>query len=143
MFRRKEEVYSIKEFMARKNEVVGLTEKEKKAFFESGILIPLAIAPFLKVKAAMAATTAVPVTAAAASGAMYDKMLHAFDPLITLVQALAYPVAMVVVLGGALFIMIGNKEKGFSMMQGAGLGYVLVQMTPLVLNILVEAMRAI
>jgi hypothetical protein len=28
-------------------------------------------------------------------------------------------------------------------MQGAGLGYVLVQMTPLVLNILVEAMKAI
>ncbi|MEH7374921.1 hypothetical protein [Neobacillus drentensis] len=142
MFRRKEEVYSIKEFMARKEEVVELTEQEKKVFFESGILIPLAVAPFLKVKAALA-TTAVPVTAAAASGAMYDKMLHAFDPLIILVQALAYPVAMVVVLGGALFIMIGNKEKGFSMMQGAGLGYVLVQMTPLVLNILVEAMRAI
>lgn len=142
MFKRKEEVYSIKQFMARKTEVIELTEKEKKAFRESTILIPLAVAPFLKVKAALAAT-AVPVSAAVATGAMYDKMLHAFDPLITLVQALAYPVAMVVVLGGALFIMIGNKEKGFSMMQGAGLGYVLVQMTPLVLNILVEAMRSL
>jgi murein DD-endopeptidase MepM/ murein hydrolase activator NlpD len=29
-----------------------------------------------------------------------------------------------------------EKEKGFSMMQGAGLGYVLVQMTPLVLKYL-------
>jgi hypothetical protein len=143
MFRRKEEVYSIKEFMARKNDhVVALSEKEKKVFLETGVLIPLAVAPFLKVKAAMACE-AVPVTAAVTTGAMYDKMLHAFDPLITLVQALAYPVAMVVVLGGALFIMIGNKEKGFSMMQGAGLGYVLVQMTPMVLNILVEAMRAL
>ncbi|RDU34703.1 hypothetical protein DRW41_22015 [Neobacillus piezotolerans] len=142
MFKRKEEVYSIKEFMARKNAPETLTEQEKKAFIESTVLLPLAVTPFLKVKTAFAAS-AVPVTAAATTGAMYDKMLHAFDPLITLVQALAYPVAMVVVLGGALFIMIGNKEKGFSMMQGAGLGYVLVQMTPLVLNILVEAMKAI
>ncbi|MDM5330343.1 hypothetical protein [Neobacillus sp. CF12] len=145
MFRRKEEVYSIKEFMDREpkaQRVADLTDKEKKVFFESGVLIPLAVAPFLKVKAVLAAE-AVPVTAAVTTGAMYDKMLHAFDPLITLVQALAYPVAMIVVLGGALFIMIGNKEKGFSMMQGAGLGYVLVQMTPMVLNILVEAMRAL
>jgi hypothetical protein len=149
MFRRKEEVYSIKEFMSSKNEDV-LAFCDKKEFRSStlwmnrntGVLIPLAIAPFLKVKAVLAAE-AVPVTAAVTTGAMYDKMLHAFDPLITLVQALAYPVAMVVVLGGALFIMIGNKEKGFSMMQGAGLGYVLVQMTPMVLNILVEAMRAL
>jgi hypothetical protein len=143
MFRRKEEVYSIKEFMTRKTEVIELTEKEKKVFFESGVLIPLVVAPFLKVKSAMAATTAVTVTATASNAALYDKMLHAFDPLITLVQALAYPVAMVVVLGGALFIMIGNKEKGFGMMSGAALGYVLVNLTPMVLNILVEAMKAI
>lgn len=74
---------------------------------------------------------------------IYDSMVHAFDPLIDIIQALAYPIAMVVVLGGALFIMIGNKEKGFSMMQGAGLGYVLVQLTPMVLNILVSAMKAV
>jgi 2-keto-3-deoxy-galactonokinase len=144
MFRRKEEVYSIKEFMTRKNEdVLALSEKEKKVFFESGVLIPLAVAPFLKVKSAMAATTAVTVTAAASNAALYDKMLHAFDPLITLIQALSYPVAMVVVLGGAIMIMINQKEKGFSLMQGAGLGYVLVQMAPMVLNILVEAMKAV
>lgn len=142
MRRRKQETYTIKEFMARKNQPEeALTQKELKVFRETGVLIPLAVAPFIKLSTVSAATTTAP--AAVEAGAMYDKMLHAFDPLITLVQALAYPVAMVVVLGGALFIMIGNKEKGFSMMQGAGLGYVLVQMTPLVLNILVEAMKAI
>lgn len=143
MFRRKQEVYSIKEFM-KKDEVKTeeLTEEEKRRFFETGILIPLAVAPFMKIKATMAAEV-VPVTAAEATGAMYDKMLHAFDPLITLIQALAYPVAMVVVLGGAIMVMINQKEKGFSMMQTAGLGYVLVQMTPMVLNILVDAMKAV
>lgn len=79
--------------------------------------------------------------ATAQNASVYERMIHAFDPLIDLIQALAYPVAMIVVLGGALFIMIGNKEKGFAMMQGAGLGYVLVQLMPMVLNILVEAMK--
>ncbi|MFB5932972.1 hypothetical protein ACE8FZ_06620 [Peribacillus frigoritolerans] len=146
MFRRKEEVFTIKEFMARKQakpfdvEHFEFKEELRESIGVMGALsvIPLAIKPLFAASPAFAAES---VTAAAASGAMYDKMLHAFDPLITLVQALAYPVAMVVVLGGALFIMVGNREKGFSMMSGAGLGYVLVQMTPLVLNILVEAMK--
>lgn len=144
MFKRKQEVMSIKEFMSGKKPVINGFEFKEEVRESLGVagaisLIPLAAQSFFEATPAMAAE-AVPAVAA---NAMYDKMLHAFDPLITLVQALAYPVAMVVVLGGALFIMIGNKEKGFSMMQGAGLGYVLVQMTPLVLNILVEAMKVI
>ncbi|MCO0597351.1 hypothetical protein NGI46_07710 [Peribacillus butanolivorans] len=150
LFSRKEEVFTIKEFMARKhrNVVASDTFEFKEEVRESiGVLgalsmIPLAIKPILAATPAIAAG-AVPVTAVAASSAMYDKMLHAFDPLITLVQALAYPVAMIVVLGGALMIMIGDKPKGFSMMSSAGLGYVLVQLTPLVLNILVDAMKIV
>lgn len=151
MFRRKEEVYSIKEFMNR-GKVVETGKFEFKSELRESLgvlgglsLIPLATKPFFEASPAFAAEAVTVGTAAAnvATNAMYDKMLHAFDPLITLVQALAYPVAMVVVLGGALFIMIGNREKGFGMMSGAGLGYALVQMTPLALNILVEAMKAI
>jgi hypothetical protein len=144
MFRRKEETYSIKEFMNRKP-AVGFEFKEEMR--ESlgvlgGIsLLPLATKPFFASKPVFAQSVeAVP---AIASDVMYDKMLHAFDPLIMLTQALAYPIAMVVVLGGAIMVMINQKEKGFSMMQTAGLGYVLVQMTPLVLNILVEAMKVV
>jgi phage-related protein len=129
---RKTESMTIKEFMNRQ-----YTKKAKSLPSELS-MIPLAVMPILSATPAFAEGTAHKVT-----DAMYDKMLHAFDPLITLVQALAYPVAMVVVLGGALFVMIGNKEKGFTMMQSAGLGYVLVQMTPLVLNILVEAMKSV
>jgi len=65
----------------------------------------------------------------------------AFDPLIDLIQGLAYPVALVVVLGGSIFVMIGNSEKGFSMMQKAGLGYLLVMITPMILDVLVDAME--
>ncbi|RFU61202.1 hypothetical protein [Peribacillus glennii] len=153
MFKRNktEVVGTISNFMAHKdpkptNSRFQYTEEVRESLGVLGALsvIPLAIKPLFTEKVAFAAE-AYPVagSATAATNAMYDKMLHAFDPLITLVQALAYPVAMVVVLGGALFIMIGNREKGFGMMSGAGLGYALVQMTPLALNILVEAMKAI
>ncbi|MCA1319779.1 hypothetical protein LC085_07615 [Bacillus tianshenii] len=149
MFQRKiQTVGSISEFMGRGKESISEAElvtikKGNIAGASLGMsLLPLTVAPLLKVKPALAAgVEAVPVNATVAANGIYDTMLHAFDPLITLVQALAYPVAMVVVLGGALFIMIGNREKGFSMMSSAGLGYVLVTLTPMILNILVEAMK--
>lgn len=146
MFKRKQEVYSVKEFMNRKIGDVTKFEFKEEVRESLGVLtafslIPLATKPFLSAKQVFAAD-AVPVNAINTTE-MYDKMLHAFDPLIALIQALAYPVAMVVVLGGAIMVMINQKEKGFGMMQTAGLGYVLVQMTPMVLNILVEAMKAI
>lgn len=104
-------------------------------------LVPLAVAPWVVGTKALASDGGQAVAVAGTTAGIYERMIHAFDPLIDLIQALAYPVAMIVVLGGALFIMIGNKEKGFAMMQGAGLGYVLVQLMPMVLNILVEAMK--
>lgn len=156
MFRRKES-YTIKEFMNRGKEVLipDVSEFEIRKAKEMGLLagfsLPIILAPFTKVfatseyqvKDIITEDAAGQVIEVAGQVDMYSKMIHAFDPLINLVQALAYPVCMVVVLGGALFIMIGNKEKGFAMMQGAGLGYVLVQMTPIILNILVDAMKSV
>lgn len=92
--------------------------------------LPLVAAPF------------VPITAFAEQS-VQTKMMNAFDPLIGLIQGMAYPIAMVVVLGGALFVMIGNNEKGFGMMQKAGLGYVIVMIAPMILNVLVDAMDGV
>ncbi|MGM8215191.1 hypothetical protein ACLIA0_06380 [Bacillaceae bacterium W0354] len=93
-------------------------------------LVPLAAAPF------------VPISVSAQEN-IQSKMVKAFDPLIDLIQGMAYPVAMVVTLGGALFVMIGNSERGFSMMQKAGLGYVIVMIAPMILNVLVDAMEGV
>lgn len=93
-------------------------------------LIPLAIVPLT------------PSTAFAQAD-IQSKMMGAFDPLIGLIQGLAYPVAMVVVLGGAIFVMIGNSDKGFGMMQKAGLGYLLVMIAPMILDVLVDAMKGV
>lgn len=95
-------------------------------------LMPLAAAPLFHT-----------ITAHAAEQSIQAKMMTAFTPIIDLIQGMAYPVAMVVVLGGALMLMVGNKEKGFSMMQTAGLGYVVVMIAPMILDVLVEAMSGV
>lgn len=119
----KTKTYDFKAFMKRehKNKIKPPTTE----------LIPLATAPFI------------PLKTYAAEQSIQSQMMTAFDPLIDLIQGLAYPVAMVCVLGGALFVMIGNSEKGFSMMQKAGLGYVIVMISPMILNVLVDAMKGV
>jgi hypothetical protein len=118
--------YDFKEFMR--------GEHEKKRKTPTASLIPLATAPVWSNALKVSAETTTSIA---------DKMIKAFDPLINLIQGMAYPVAMVVVLGGALFVMIGNSEKGFSMMQKAGLGYVIVMIAPMILNVLVDAMKGV
>lgn len=119
----KTKTYDFNEFMK--------GEHENKVKAPTMSLIPLATAPLW---------TAMHVSA---ETSMQSQMMTAFGPLIDLIQAMAYPVAMVVVLGGALSIMIGNKEKGFAMIQTAGLGYVLVMLAPMILDVLVDAMKGV
>jgi|SRR5690625_4007421 len=120
----KTKTYDFKAFMNR--------EHERKVKPPVISLAPLATAPVWQT-----------VTAHAAETSIQTKMMSAFTPIIELIQGMAYPVAVVVVLGGALFVMIGNNEKGFSLMQRAGLGYVLVMLAPMVLDVLVDAMEGV
>lgn len=78
---------------------------------------------------------AVPAMSAAAG--VHAKILHAFDPLVNLIQDLSYPIAAVMIAGGCLFVMVGNRERGMQMLQNAAIGYILVQMAPLLLSLLV------
>lgn len=135
-FKRREkkiETYDFKSFMRK--------DHKKQMSFPHMSLAPLALAPILSAKSAYAADMT--VAAAAANTSMHAKMMTAFTPIIDLVQSLAYPVALVVVLGGGLSIMIGNSERGFSLIQRAGLGYVLVMMLPMLMDVLVEAMKSV
>lgn len=76
------------------------------------------------------------------AGVIGDKtrelIVHSFDPLIDLVQALSYPIAGVMLAGGCLFIMCGFKERGMDMLKNAAIGYILVQLSPLFLKLLVQ-----
>lgn len=63
-------------------------------------------------------------------------LAHALDPVIDILVALSFPVASVIIVGGCFFFMLGNSEKAWSTIQNAGLGYVLIQVSPLILNVL-------
>ena len=70
-----------------------------------------------------------------------QSILHAFDPLIDLMIDLALSIAGVMITGGALLIMIGQKDKGFSLMMNSALGYCLVNLTLLLLSLLESVER--
>ena len=102
------------------------------------VTIPLTFAT--KALAAGIGAHAVPVEAITVGGtisdAMKEKIIHAFDPLVDLMTSLAAPIAGVMITGGALMTMIGMKEKGYGLIMSASLGYILVQISPLLLNLL-------
>ncbi len=75
-------------------------------------------------------------------GFVAEKVVRSFDPLVELVRALSYPIGLVMMLGGGLFVMIGNSDRGFGMIQKAGLGYILIQMLPIMMDLLVEIASA-
>lgn len=74
------------------------------------------------------------------TGFVADKSLEAIanvmEPLINILVAVSFPVASVIMVGACFFFMFGNSEKAWSMIMNAGLGYVLIQMSPLFLNML-------
>lgn len=65
-----------------------------------------------------------------------ERVTNAFDPLISLIVGLSLPIAGVMLSAGALMIMIGQKEHGYKLLVNCGLGYVLVNMTPLFMELL-------
>ncbi|BDH62286.1 hypothetical protein MTP04_24160 [Lysinibacillus sp. PLM2] len=79
--------------------------------------------------------TMIPVTATGNEEIM-NRITTAFDPLIDLIVGLSLPIAGVMLSVGALLIMIGQKEHGYKILINCGLGYVLVNMTPLFMEIL-------
>jgi hypothetical protein len=76
------------------------------------------------------------VEVAAIPEAAKEKIIHAFDPLTDLMISLSLPIAGIMLTGGALMIMIGQKEMGYRLIFNSALGYVLVQLTPLFIALL-------
>jgi hypothetical protein len=134
---------TIKEFMNREKEY-----SKGRNIIKFGAALPLSILPMTTISAKAASTstyspvTAAPVTSMT-SEEIYDKILVAFEPITTLIQALAYPVASVCVLIGAILIMVRAKDKGLEMISNAGLGIILVNILPLLLNLLVQILKGI
>jgi hypothetical protein len=67
-----------------------------------------------------------------------DIMMNAFDPIIVLLQGASYPVAFIMITGGFLLIMMGQKHRGLSFIKWAAIGYVGMQFAPAIMGILHE-----
>lgn len=70
-------------------------------------------------------------------------LAHVLDPLVDVMVALSFPVASVIIVGSLFFFMFGNAEKAWGTIQNAGLGYVLIQVSPLILNVLKQIGEAV
>jgi hypothetical protein len=128
---------------------------QKAVKIASGLALPLALgSPIglaLGVTKVLASTNeSVPVVAAVPVGAsewMGEKTLsalaHALDPIVDILVALSFPVASVIIVGACFFFMFGNSEKAWSTIQNAGLGYVLIQVSPLILDVLKQVGNAV
>lgn len=65
-----------------------------------------------------------------------EMLANVLDPLIQIMVSISFPIASVIMVGACFFFMFGNSEKAWSMIMNAGLGYVIIQLSPLFLNIL-------
>lgn len=139
---KKPQTMSIKEFMSNsKKEEAKPRKKDFKTGQEwfpllfGGTLTTATVMNSMK-STASAATEAVPVVATKAD--ISSKVIEAFTPLIDLAQGLAYPIAFVSIVGAGICWIIGNREKAVGMLQGATIGFFIVQLAPMMMRLLVS-----
>ncbi|MBS4172149.1 hypothetical protein [Bacillus sp. FJAT-49736] len=70
-------------------------------------------------------------------------LAHVLDPLVDIMVSLSFPIASVIIVGSCFFFMFNKSEKAWEMMMKAGLGYVLIQVSPLILNVLKQVGNAV
>jgi hypothetical protein len=108
---------------------------------KAGCMIPLAMAPTTAFasgvgNAAGAATQYV-------AGSTLNILAHALDPIVQILVAISLPVASIVMIGGCFFFMFGNSEKAWGTIQNAGLGYILIQLSPLFIKVLEQVGKSL
>ncbi|MBO1515076.1 hypothetical protein [Metabacillus bambusae] len=132
---------TISEFMSGEYKVKKRSFSQMKTAAAS--VLPLSLLPTF----ASAQTVTPEVVPAGATEWMSEKALqtiaHALDPLVDIMVALSFPVASVIIMGACFFFMLGKSERAWSTIMNCGLGYVLIQVMPLLLNVLKEVGGAI
>lgn len=136
-------------------------ERKKKSGFNKKKLAAVSVPPLLAVKTAVAhaagptstsdyvslvassqavAASAQAVPVGAVGDYLTEKTLsaiaHAFDPIIQLLTAVSFPVCSVIIIGSFFFLALGNSEKCWTMVMNSSLAFVLIQLSPLFLNVL-------
>lgn len=107
---------------------------------KAGAMIPLAIIPTAHASAAESVTATASTVIA---GTTLQILAHALDPVAQILVALSLPIASIVMIGGCYFFLFGNSDKAWSTIQNAGLGYILIQLSPLFLKVLEQIGKSI
>ena len=71
-----------------------------------------------------------------------NRIVRAFDPIIQLMQGIAYPLAYIAISTGICLIIVGQKRGGMSMIKWAAVGYLLMQWLPSIMQILADVGQA-
>lgn len=140
----KTEVIKFRDFM---DGTWKLPEKKKKelkkvtdTLVKAGTLIPLALTTAAHASAAESLTASATQVVA---GTTLQVLAHALDPLTQILVAISLPVASVVMIGGCFFFMFGQADRAWSTIQNAGLGYILIQLSPLFIKVLEQVGKSI
>jgi hypothetical protein len=71
------------------------------------------------------------------------KIMQAFQPIIDLVQGIAYPLAYITLATGVCLVIIGQKNEGFKLMKWASIGYILMQWLPGLMKVMYDIGKGI
>lgn len=88
-------------------------------------------------------TTPIPENTGLIADASLNMLVTVLDPLIQIMIAISFPIASVLMVGACFMFMFNNSEKAWDMIMKAGLGYVLIQLSPLFLQILREVGKTV
>lgn len=105
-------------------------------------LIPVP-SPFTTESVALLQTPVVAQPTGIIADTSLDMLANILDPLVQIMVAISFPIASVIMVGSCFFFMFGNSEKAWSGIMKAGLGYVIIQMSPLFLSILRQVGEAV
>lgn len=107
--------------------------KKAESLVKAGAIVPLALTTAAHAHAAEGAAGAASQFIA---GTTLQVLSHALDPIVQILVAVSLPVASIVMIGGCFFFMFGNSDKAWNTIQNAGLGYILIQLSPLFIKVL-------
>lgn len=131
IFSHNKKVYEIKNSLTRKiNRINDKTLNWIEGELRNGKVINVKDAKGKLVSIAYSAGVFVATTSISHAGGFQDAMFKAFQPVIDILQGLAYPLLMVSAVIAGIQIMLGNIPKAMKTIKYAGGGYLAIQLLP-------------
>lgn len=135
-------VGTVNDFMSGAYKVRKIESKVNKKLIKLGIRVAVTVVAgsflidlTLPSAIAQATSEVIPVIAPGVD-ALGSTVNKALQPLIDVLKELAKPIAGVMVTWGCLRYMIGQKEQGLEVIQQAAIGYILVMLSPIIINLI-------